>query len=218
LARAEPNAPNKAPKLLPAWSHGRYLLGGAVIGLAAGFSAELVLVHAALHRGAGAVRETPLFAFLVFFTAWGVGLGATLFRKARQQRENAAEPGGALEPSTSQEALERRRQRRARSIEWALGIGVALALVATALDSLLREWYIFPIELVVNLLFFPALSVALGLNLSREPGDPRPSLRELRIHMRTLMILVAYLALETRTNRGLTFGPGFGYADPNHGQ
>jgi hypothetical protein len=51
---AEPDAPNKAPKLLPAWSHGRYLLGGAVIGLVVGFSAELAL---ALHTWA--IRETP---------------------------------------------------------------------------------------------------------------------------------------------------------------
>jgi len=132
---------------------------------------------------------------LFFFTAWGVGLGATLFRQARQQREHAAERGGALQPSTSQEAEERRRQRRARFIWRAFGIGVALALVATALDSLLQERYVFPIELVVNLSIFPSLTVPFGANLSRRPGDPRPSLRELRLHTRTFMILIAYLAL-----------------------
>jgi hypothetical protein len=210
---AEPNVPDKAPKLLPAWSHRRYLLGGVVIGLVVWFSAELVLVHVALHRAT--VRETPLIAFLFFFTAWGVGLGETLFRQARQQRQSAVERGGALEPSTSHQADQRRRGRRARFLWWAFGIAVALALVATALDSLLKEWYIFPIELVCNLVIFPSLGVAFAVNLSREPGDPKPSLRELRVHTRTCMILIAYLALVL----GLASGScRYGWASLGHHQ
>ena len=85
---------------------------------------------------------------------------------------------------------------RIRHFAWiGAGIGIAVALLATALDFAWRGWPFLAGTFVTGLLFYPYIGMIFGFNFSLRPGDPKPSIRNFRFRMQTLMILVTYLGI-----------------------
>jgi hypothetical protein len=85
--------------------------------------------------------------------------------------------------------------RIARSIWIGFGAGIAIGLAASVLDFAWRGWPFLSESLMSSLFLFPYCGALIGLNLGMRPGDPKPSLRNIRFRTRTLMILTAYAAL-----------------------
>jgi hypothetical protein len=157
--------------------------------LALGFAAGLLLtllttVFDMMLRGWD-LNEVPLGGYLVSWPTIGM-----LFAYARRWRAAAPMPD-----NPSEEEQERRRRRRGRFVATGFAIGLVLGLVSTLLDLAWRGWFILPFQLILNLLLFPYFGVLLGFNLSHVPGAPKWSWRFLRFNMRTMMMVVAYVAL-----------------------
>jgi hypothetical protein len=154
-----------------------------------GFAAGLVLTLLTtafdrLLRGWN-LNEVPLCGYLVIWPTIG-----TLVGYVRRRRVAAPMPD-----KPSEEEQERQRRRRGKFVTAGFAIGLVLGLVSTLLDLAWRGWFILPVQLILNLLFFPYFGVLLGFNLSRVPGEPKWSWRFLRFNMRTMMLVVAYVAL-----------------------
>jgi hypothetical protein len=79
---------------------------------------------------------------------------------------------------------------------WAgFGIGIVAALGVTSLEVACHGWS-YLLMLIPAMLVYPWLGASAGFSFGLRPGDPRPSsIRRLRVSLRTLMILVAYIAL-----------------------
>lgn len=157
--------------------------------LALGFAAGLVLtllttVFDKMLRGWN-LNEIPLGGYLVIWPTIGTLVGYV-------RRRRVAAP---MHDNPSQEEQERQRQRRGKFVTAGFAIGLVLGLVSTLLDLAWRGWFILPFQLILNLLIFPYFGVLLGFNLSRVPGEPKWSWRFLRFNMRTMMVVVAYVAL-----------------------
>ena len=105
----------------------------------------------------------------------------------------------ATEPLPPEEAAAR--GGRIRRFAWTgFGTGVGIGLLATALDFIWRGWPSVGASFVISQLLYPYMGIGLGFNLGLRPGDAKPSIRNFRFRMRTLMILVAYF--------GILFGLG----------
>ena len=74
-------------------------------------------------------------------------------------------------------------------------IGFAYGLFATVPPVLWQGWQGIGFVLPLNLLMFPFIGFVVGLKLRRAAGEPRWSWRHLRFNLRTLMMLIAYVAL-----------------------
>jgi hypothetical protein len=135
-----------------------------------------------------------LTTYFVVFPVVGAGLGGLFHRFPHAQ--NWVRPPGffAAEPASpdQRDELERRRGRFVRTGSLA---GIVIALVTTALDFLWRGWPFLDRTLIPGLIFFPYFGALLGFNLSLRPGDPKPSLRDIRFRTRTWMLLIAHLGL-----------------------
>jgi hypothetical protein len=153
--------------------------------LALGFAAGLLLtllttVLDMMLRGWD-LHAVPLGGYLVVWPTIGMMVGYVRRRRPATVPDNSSE--------------EEQERRRGRFVDTGFGIGVVLGLVSTLLDIAWQGWFILPQQLVFNLLLFPYLGVLLSFNLSRVPGEPKWSWRFLRFNMRTMMVVVAYLAL-----------------------
>jgi hypothetical protein len=132
--------------------------------------------------------------YLILYPMIGAGLGCLIRRSPAATRWVRPATFFAVEPLSAQESEERGRRVR-RSASMGFGTGLVLALVATALDFAWRGWPFLAPTLIIALLLYPYVGVLIGFNLGLRQGDPKPSIRHLRFRMRTLMILVAYVAL-----------------------
>jgi hypothetical protein len=131
------------------------------------------------------LNEIPLGGYLVIWPTVGILVGYV-------RRRRAAAP---MHDSPSEEEQEQRQRRRGRFVTTGFAIGLVLGFVSTMLDLAWRGWFILPFQLILNLLIFPYFGVLLGFNLNRVPGEPKWSWRFLRFNMRTMMLVVAYVAL-----------------------
>jgi len=91
--------------------------------------------------------------------------------------------------------VERYHQIRSRWILGGIGIGIVAGFVITALNVAWSGWHILPENLIWNLIWAPYLGAAMANGLCPAPRFQVWSLKHLRFRTRTLMILIAYLAL-----------------------
>ena len=172
---SEPIVATRPPRPV-AWDLALGSAAGLLIGL-------LTTFFHALLRGWD-LHEVPRGSYFVIWSALGLVAGYFRTRGAAPMPDNPSE-----------EDQERRHRRRRRFVATGFAIGLVLSLIATSIDLAWRGWLILPSELVLNLLLFPYFGVLIGFNLSRVTGEPNWSWRFMRFNMRTMMVLVAYLAL-----------------------
>jgi hypothetical protein len=134
----------------------------------------------------------PLATFAIVYPLVCAGFGC-LFHRYPAARSWHPPTFFAIEPLTPRERLER--IRRISTFVWAgFGMGIVTALTATSLEVAFRGWTVLDL-LIPELFIFPWLGAYAGLIFGLRPGDPKPSIRRLRVSLRTSMILVAYIAL-----------------------
>jgi hypothetical protein len=168
----------------------RFVLGGA--GLGALMGAVISAFEYFLH-GRG-VRDIALTTFLIVYPAVGAILG--WFTGRNPAGHGWKRPAGFFATGPLSEEERETRGRRVRKSVWiGFGGGIAVGLATSALDFAWRGWPYLSGTLGSGLFFFPYFGACLGRNLGLRPGDPKPSIRDLRFNMRTLMILTAYLAV-----------------------
>jgi hypothetical protein len=111
---------------------------------------------------------------------------------------NLSESAPEAHPDRGQEIpeadLAALRSRRLRRAEIFFVLGILAAYVSTAIQVVFRGWTLLPL-ILFNLVWLPILAASFGFGTFREPRGRRLPPGRLRIHMRTLMILVAYAAL-----------------------
>lgn len=168
----------------------RFSLGGAALGALMGVASAGIecLIRAR------ALREVPLTTFLIIYPVVGAIVGIWAGRNPFARGWKRPEGFFAAEPLSAEEHEARRR--RVRKSTWiGFGGGIAVGLATSALDFAWRGWPYLSGTLGSSLFFGPYFGACLGFNQGLRPGDPRPSRRDLRFNMRTLMILTAYLAV-----------------------
>jgi hypothetical protein len=171
----------------PKGSMGWFALVGFARGLIpfVGFCGPLLLL------GPNA-KSLPLATFAIVnpLVCAGVGCLCHRYPSARRWRTPSF---FAIEPLTARERQER--SRRLSTFVWAgFGMGIVTALAATSLEVAFRGWTALDF-LIPALLIYPWLGAWAGFLFGLRPGDPKPSIRPLRVSLRTSMILVAYIAL-----------------------
>jgi hypothetical protein len=137
-------------------------------------------------------KSLPLATFAIVNPLVCAGLGCLGHRypAARRWRTRSF---FAIEPLTARERQER--SRRLSTFVWAgFGMGIVTALAATSLEVACRGLSVLDF-LVPALLIYPWLGAYAGFLFGLRPGDPKPSIRPLRVSLRTSMILVAYIAI-----------------------
>lgn len=161
------------------------LLGGLVGGSTLGLESLLQ---------ARSLRDVSLTTFLIVYPVVGAILGAFWSRNPEARRWRRGPGFFATEPLPDEERAGR--ARRVRRSAWiGFGAGIVVALAASALDFTWRGWPYLSEMLNSSLFFGPCFGAFLGFNLGLRAGDPKPSTRDVRFRMRTLMILTAYAAL-----------------------
>jgi hypothetical protein len=163
----------------------------ALVGFARGLVPFVGFCWPLLLLGANA-RSLPLATFAIVnpLVCAGVGCLCHRYPAARRWRTPSF---FAIEPLTAQERQER--SRRISTFVWAgFGMGIVTALAATSLEVACRGWSVLDL-LIPALLIYPWLGAYAGFLFGLRPGDPKPSIRRLRVSLRTSMILVAYIAL-----------------------
>jgi hypothetical protein len=138
-------------------------------------------------------RDLPLTTLLIVYPILGAVFG-WLYSRNPHAKGWKRPPGFFAEGPIPPEERDARVGRIARSMWTGFGSGIALGLVASVLDFAWRGWPFLSETLMSSLFFFPYCGALIGLNLGMRPGDPKPSLRNLRFRTRTLMILTAYAA------------------------
>jgi hypothetical protein len=170
------------------WS--RFALQGLVGGMTLGgicAGTEYLLRGRNLH-------EVAWTTYLLIYPLVGLVLADIGYRNQHAWRWVRPPDFFSVEPLPPEEAAER--GRRTRKFVWiGFGVGIAIALVATALDFAWRGWPFLAGTFVGGLLFYPYFGMLLGFNLSLRPGAAKPSIRNFRFRMGTLMILVAYFGI-----------------------
>lgn len=183
---AELGASEVAAKPAPVW---RFILGGMLGGLAGGV---LTVVIELLIR-ARSLRDVALPTFLIVYPIVGGFLGWAFGR--HPDSGGFRRPPGFFAEGPIPDADREERARRVRKWVWTgFGLGIVVALVNAALDFLWRGWPFLSDSLGMGLFLGPYLGSLMGLNLGLRRGDPKPSLRDFRLRMSTVMILTAYLA------------------------
>jgi hypothetical protein len=140
------------------------------------------------------LRDVALPTYLVVFPLVGLGLGRLAYRYPLAWGPARPRNFFSVGPLPPEQAAARGRQIR-RSMWIGFGTGIAVALVAIAVDFAWRGWPFLALTLFSSLLLYPYFGTLLGYNISLRPGDSRPSIRDFRFRMRTLMILVAYFGI-----------------------
>ncbi len=172
----------------PMRSRPLFALNGLVVGLIGGIAAAGVEY---LLRGRN-LREVALPTYLLVYPLIGLGLCWFGYRNRHVWRRIRSPDFSSVEPLPPEEAAAR--GGRIRRFRW-IGVGIAGALLATALEFPWRGWPFLASTFVTGLLFYPYIGMILGHNFSLRPGDPKPSIRNFRFRMQTLMILVTYLGI-----------------------
>jgi hypothetical protein len=163
----------------------------AVVGFARGLLPGVGFCGPLLLLGANA-KSLPLATFAIVNPLVCAGVGCLCHRYPAARRWRTR-PFFAIEPLTARERQER--IRRLSTFVWAgFGLGIVTSLAATSLEVAFRGWTVLDL-LVPALLIYPWLGAYAGLIFGLRPGDPKPSIRRLRVSLRTSMILVAYIAL-----------------------
>jgi hypothetical protein len=164
----------------------------ALVGFARGLAFHVILGGPLLLLGADA-KSFPLATFVIINPLFCAGLGC-LFHRFPEPRLRLPSSFFAMEPLSVLERLERSR-RISRHVWAGFGIGIVAALGVTSLEVACHGWS-YLLMLIPAMLVYPWLGASAGFSFGLRPGDPRPSsIRRLRVSLRTLMILVAYIAL-----------------------
>jgi hypothetical protein len=91
--------------------------------------------------------------------------------------------------------LDQRRQIRARWFGAGFAIGIGIAFAMTAVQLAWNGWHILPFQLVSNLIWIPFVSALISYSRCPVPRARARSWRHLRLRTRTLMFVIAYIAL-----------------------
>ena len=142
------------------------------------------------------LREVALPTYTLLYPLVGLGLGLLYcrYRRAGLRKGFSSVEFFSVEPLLPDAAAERDRRVR-RVVGVGFGVGMAVALLATALDFAWRGWPFLTGMVVSSLISYPWLGLFLGYYFSLRQGDPRPSTRDLRLRTRTLMMIIAYIAI-----------------------
>ena len=168
----------------------KFMLGGAAIGALLGASATA----SQYFLRAWSLRDVSLTTFLIIYPTVGAILAWWAGRNPHAGGWKRPPSFFATEPLSAEER--EARGRRVRKSAWiGFGGGIAVGLATSALDFAWRGWPYLSETLGFSFCFYPYLGALLGFNLGLRPGDPKPSLRDVRFGLRTLMILTAYLAV-----------------------
>lgn len=185
--------PSPAPRTV---SLARAVMVGAA-SMALGGSVVLA-VEFVSNRGHFRLSDLSWPSVLVGYPILGAVVGWMIHRnpETRTRARGIGIPEGyyATGP-VSDEACEARLGRLRESVGTGFGGGVIAALAASAVDFAVRGWPFVGGTLSRGLVLLPFLGAAFGFGLGQRRGDPKPSPRDARFGMRTLMILTAYLAL-----------------------
>jgi hypothetical protein len=167
----------------------RLIVAGASLGLLGG----LLGLFGSMALNRSSIHDSPAMDYLVVLPALGGLAGYARWRtRHRFGANDSGSPLGDLSGSGESDA--RRRARRSRYLVVGLGVGCGFALLATLADFAWRGWLAVGSQAVIHVMLFPYLCVLVAFNLSRVPGETI-SLRDLRLTIRSTMIVVAYLAL-----------------------
>lgn len=171
-------------------SAARSVLGAALGGLVGGLIAAAI----ELLIRARSLRDVALPTFLIVYPMAGGVLGWAVSRNP-YPRGFRRPPGFYADGPIPDDEREERARRRRGWVWLGFGLGVAFALVNAALDFLWRGWPYLSDSLGTGMYIGPLFGVVQGFQVGTRAGDPKPSLRDLRLRMSTVMILTAYLAL-----------------------
>jgi hypothetical protein len=163
----------------------------ALVGFARGLIPFVGFCGPLLLPGANA-KSLPLATFAIVNPLVCAGVGCLCHRYPHVRRWRTPS-FFAIEPLTARERQER--SQRLSTFVWAgFGMGIVTALAATSLEVACRGSSVLDF-LIPALLIYPWLGAYAGFLFGLRPGDPKPSIRPLRVSLRTSMILVAYIAL-----------------------
>jgi hypothetical protein len=164
----------------------------ALVGLAAG-SIPLVVCGSILLQPGAISRSLPLATCAIINPLLGAGLGC-LYHRYRAPRRSLASSFFADAPLNVQGNSKGGRQIGALAIT-GFGVGIAIALLATILEVAWRGWSYLDATLIPAMIIYPWFCAAEGRHLGLRLEHPRPPIRRLRVSVRTLMVLVAYVGL-----------------------
>jgi hypothetical protein len=157
------------------------MIGGGILGL------EYLVRRRNLH-------DMALPSYLFVYPLVGLGLGWLGYRNEHAWRLVRPRDFFSDLPLPSEEAAAR--GERTRRFVWiGFGLGIAVALLATALEFAWRGWPFLAGTFASGFLMYPYFGMLVGYNVSLRPGGPRPSIRNFRFRVGTLMILVAYVGV-----------------------
>jgi hypothetical protein len=140
------------------------------------------------------IHQVALLTYGILYPLVGFGLGELVSRYPHSHHWVRPPNFFSVEPLPATEAAER--GARTRRFVWTgFATGMIVALLAAGLDYAWRGWPFLAATLVGGLLWCPYMGLLLGYNLSLRPGASKPSIRNMRFRMRTLMIMVAYAAI-----------------------
>jgi hypothetical protein len=175
IAVAESAVDGRAPRSLMLACARGYLCGLSLAALATAFEM--------LYRGRS-FREVPLVGYLVYWPPACVAISCLRW------------PGAARFPDRFNRTATRMPDlQRGRFGVAGFTMGLVYGLVATALQLLPGCWWILPQTLVFNMLLFSLTGFVVGCRVGRVPGERRWSWRFVRFRMRSMMLLIAYLAV-----------------------
>lgn len=182
----DPSVPKTAARPAAVW---RSILGGTLLGMAIGAGPVAIDVY----LRARSPRDVALPTFLIVSPIIGVALGLAVGRLPYATGWRRP-PGFFAEGPIPDDEREERGRRLRKWIWTGFGLGIVIALVNAALDFTWRGWPYLGDALGMGMFLGPYFGALMGLNLGLRPGDPKPSLRDFRLRMSTVMILTAYLA------------------------
>lgn len=166
--------------------------GAGALGGCVGLAFEFLM-----HRGQTRLADLAWPAAVVAWPIMGGLFGWLVHRNPEARgRHGFRRPEDYFAIGPVPDEVREARDRRVRRSVWTgFAGGVFAALASAAVDFHFRGWPHVGGTLTGGLFLFPYLGSMLGFNQALRRGDPKPSLRDARFGMRTLMILTAYLAL-----------------------
>ncbi|MDR3617779.1 MAG: magnesium transporter [Paludisphaera borealis] len=167
-----------------------FALGGAAIGALIG-ALQSALEYFVRGRS---LRDVSLTTFLIVYPVVFAIIGSATRRSPPARLWKRPTEFFATEPLSAEENEVRGRRVR-KSVWTGFGTGIVVGAMASVLDFAWRGWPYVSEMLGLSLFLFPYFGAILGFNMGSRPGDPKPSLRDIRFRMRTLMILTAYFAI-----------------------
>jgi hypothetical protein len=140
------------------------------------------------------LHAVSLPAYLLVYPLVGLGLAWFGYRNQNAWRWLRPRDFFSDLPLPPEEAAAR--GDRTRRFMWTgFGAGIAVALLGTALDFPWRGPPFLAGAFISGMVMYPYFGMLLGFNMSLRPGGPKPSIRNFRFRVGTLMILVAYVGI-----------------------